>query len=231
VPARRGGRLRCRDRQARARFAAFERPAHSVFATFKYLRGVSLMERNEAAAARPWLEESLALFDKAPDRNPLRVRALALLALCLDDLGEPAKARETAALAVDTARRNTAGVKESEWVGSALLVQARVHERQGDLAGARAMATEAKRHLEPDARAGGAGAAQVGTVAGATRGLADHALRILFVGRRVDHEHLHRLVTDDGERVGTSGGKKQQSPGPSSQVSPPTSARARPCTM
>src|SRR6185436_16302141 len=102
----------------------------------------------EAAAARPWLEESIAHFDKAPDRNPLRVRALALLALSADELGEQAKARETAALAVDTARRMTAGVPESEWVGSALLVQARVHERQGDLGGAKAMAAEAKRHLE-----------------------------------------------------------------------------------
>jgi tetratricopeptide (TPR) repeat protein len=135
--------------QARARFDGFERPAHSVFATFKYLRGVSFMERKEAAAARPWLEESIRLFDKAPDRNPMRVRALALLALCLDDLGQGAKARETAALAVDTARRMTAGVPESEWVGSALLAQARVHERQGDVPGARTMAAEAKRQLEP----------------------------------------------------------------------------------
>ena len=107
------------------------------------------MERNEAAAARPWLEESIALFEKAPDRNPIRIRALALLALCLDDLGEPVAARQTAALAVDTARKITAGVSESEWVGSTLLVQARVHERQGDAAGARAMAAEAKRHLAP----------------------------------------------------------------------------------
>jgi hypothetical protein len=135
--------------KARARFDGFERPAHSVFATFKYMRGVSFMERKEAAAARPWLEESIRLFDKAPDRNPMRVRALALLALCLDDLGQGAKARETAALAVDTARRMTAGVPESEWVGSALLAQARVHERQGDVPGARTMAAEAKRQLEP----------------------------------------------------------------------------------
>jgi tetratricopeptide (TPR) repeat protein len=107
------------------------------------------MERNNAAAARPWLEEAIALFEKAPDRNPLRIRALALLALCLDDLGKPEAARQTAALAVDTARRMTAGVPESEWVGSTLLAQARVHERQGDTAGAKAMAAEAKRYLEP----------------------------------------------------------------------------------
>jgi tetratricopeptide (TPR) repeat protein len=135
--------------KARAKFAAFERPAHSSFATFRYLRGVAYMERKDAAAARPWLEESIALFDKAPDRNPLRVRALSLLALCLDDLGQDARARESAALAVATARTMTEGVPESEWVGSALLAQARVHERQGDVAAARTMAAEAKRHLEP----------------------------------------------------------------------------------
>jgi hypothetical protein len=69
--------------------------------------------------------------------------------LSLDDAGDTARARETAALAVATARKMTAGVPESEWVGSALLVQARVHEKSGDREGARGMVREARRQLEP----------------------------------------------------------------------------------
>jgi serine/threonine-protein kinase len=134
--------------KARARFEAFERPTHSAFATFKYLRGVSHMERGEAANARPWLEEAVAMFDAAPDRNPTRVRAYCLLAIALDETGDQPRARELAARAVATARKMTMGVASSEWVGSALLAQARIHEHQGDLAGAREMAREARVHLD-----------------------------------------------------------------------------------
>jgi tetratricopeptide (TPR) repeat protein len=133
---------------ARARFAAFESPNHSAFATFKYARGVALMEAGEAASARPWLEEAVQDFASARDRNPLQVRAMSLLALCLDRTGDGARAREQAAQAVALARGNTAGLRESEWVGSALAAQAVIHARQGDAEFARAAATQARGHLE-----------------------------------------------------------------------------------
>jgi serine/threonine-protein kinase len=133
---------------ARARFAAFESPTHSAFATFKYARGVALMEAGDAAGARPVLEEAARDFASARDRNPLQVRAMSLLALCLDRTGDGVGAREQAAQAVALARRNTAGLQESEWVGSALAAQAAIHARQGDAELARAAATEARRHLE-----------------------------------------------------------------------------------
>src|SRR5262249_43745070 len=134
--------------QARSRFAAFEKPTHSSFATFRYLRAVSLMERNEAVKARPLLEESVKMFDAATDRNPIRVRAYSLLAVALDATGEAARAREMAELAVSTARDMTTGLATSEWVGTALLMQAQIHEKQGDVEGARAMVKEARKHLE-----------------------------------------------------------------------------------
>ena len=151
VQCERGAEAPCVEAidQARARFDAFDRPTSSAYATFRYMRGVAAMERGESERARPFLEEAVKLFDAAHDRSPLRVRAMALLALSLDDSGEAARARQTAALAVASARKMTEGVPESEWVGSALLVQARVHEKQGDVEGARGMAREARRHLEP----------------------------------------------------------------------------------
>jgi serine/threonine-protein kinase len=134
--------------RARARFEGTEPPRHSVFAILQYLRGMAAMRQGDAAGAQRWLEEAVTLFKSASDRNPISTRALALLALVLDESGEKARAQETAALAVSTAREMTSGLAESEWVGSALLAQAKIHESQGDLASARKEVSEARRHLE-----------------------------------------------------------------------------------
>ena len=146
----RGAQAPCEEAiaRARARFAAFETPDHSTFATFTYLQGLAAAERGDLVLARRRLEEAITAFDASRDRNPLRVRALGQLAIVLAQAGDTRSALEKSGLAVSAAREATRGVAESEWVGSALWAQARIHQRAGDANAAREAAREACRHLE-----------------------------------------------------------------------------------
>ena len=122
-------------------------PKHSTFATLEFFAGRSAMIRGDTAGARQALEQSVAMYDAAPDRNLNLVRALSALAAAQQAAGDPAAAKASAARAVEVARKAAVGFDYSEWLGSALVGLAAIHLAQGDEAGARPLLDEGKRHL------------------------------------------------------------------------------------
>jgi tetratricopeptide (TPR) repeat protein len=134
-------------RHARNAQESLERPGHGALATLKYYEGMLWMDRGELDRARLGLEQAISMFDAAQDRNQNKIRALSLLAKCLNQLGDGVRAREAAAQAVASARQSTAGLDHSEWVGNALLAQAEIHHEQGEVELARSLAAEARNHL------------------------------------------------------------------------------------
>jgi hypothetical protein len=122
-------------------------PGHSILVSVELLRGRVLLVRGDAAGAVVALEGAVKRYEAAPERNNAMLRALGELALARERQGDVAGALATAARAVEAARAATRGFAASEWLGSALLVQATVLRRQGDIAAARAAATEAQRQL------------------------------------------------------------------------------------
>ena len=122
-------------------------PGYSTFASVEAMRGKIAMLRGKPAEAVTLLERAVKMYEAAPDRNLLVIRALSMLATAQQAAGDGAAARATAARAVEQAREATKGFAGSEWLGSALLAQSEVHKAQGDLDAARAMALEARSQL------------------------------------------------------------------------------------
>jgi ATP/maltotriose-dependent transcriptional regulator MalT len=123
-------------------------PGYSTFASVEAMRGKIALLRHKRADAVAHLERAVKMYEAAPDRNLLVIRALAMLATAQQAAGDGAAARATAARAVERAREATQGFTHSEWLGSALLAQSEVHRAQGEGEAARAMAAEARAQLE-----------------------------------------------------------------------------------
>jgi serine/threonine protein kinase/tetratricopeptide (TPR) repeat protein len=97
--------------------------------------------------ARRQLQQAISIFVAAPERNPLQVRALALLARTEQGLGDAAGAAEHSSLAVAQARQMARDFAGSDWLADALLARAAIRQAQGDGAAAQAALREAQVQL------------------------------------------------------------------------------------
>lgn len=98
--------------------------------------------------ARQQLQTAVSVYDAAPERNPMRIVALSTLAGLEQRSGNASRASELSESAVAQARKYSAGLSSSDWLGSALLARAKVLEAQKDVKGALLCAQEAKTQLE-----------------------------------------------------------------------------------
>jgi serine/threonine-protein kinase len=104
-----------------------------------------LLARGDSSAALSLLEPVIAR--SSVERSPHLVRALSMRALAQQRAGDASAARDSAAKAVEVARSAMVGLEHSEWLGNALLTQARVLRAQGEEAGASAALAEARAQL------------------------------------------------------------------------------------
>jgi len=141
--------VRCEALLANAErgFQAMLPPGHSTFATVEAIKGRIALLRGKPVEAAVLLKRAVKLYEASADRNLVVIRALSWLATAQQAAGQGAAARATAARAVERARDATKGFPQNEWLGSALLAQAGVHQAQGDGNAARSMAVEARAQL------------------------------------------------------------------------------------
>ena len=133
---------------ARDKLQATLPSAHSTLATLAVAEAALSQARGQRALAADQLAAAVAIFDAAKDANPLRIRALALLARAEQTAGDlPAAARHVE-LAVVQARQGAKGFASSEWLGTALLAQGQVLRAAGDKASAQAALREAATQLQ-----------------------------------------------------------------------------------
>jgi len=111
-------------------------------------RAQALWAAGDAPAALAPLQQALAIFEAAKERDPTQVRALALMALVQQRLGSPEAAREMAQRAVAAAREHGRGFAHTDFLGLALTAQGEVLAQQGRGTEARAALAEAVTQLE-----------------------------------------------------------------------------------
>jgi tetratricopeptide (TPR) repeat protein len=98
------------------------------------------------ALAGKALKQAIEEFDSASELSPQRIRARALLAEWTLLQGDAAEAGRSAAEAVQLARDLASGLPASQWLGLALLAQAKIKRQLGD-ADAKPIAAEALAQL------------------------------------------------------------------------------------
>ncbi len=123
-------------------------PGHSTFGALELAQAGLSRARRQPEVAREQLARSVALFEAASDKSPLRIRALAELARVEHESGDEAAASGHAAAAVAAAREAGKGFASTQWLGTALLAQGIVERAAGDPAQAKAALTEAVSQLE-----------------------------------------------------------------------------------
>ncbi len=116
---------------AREKLTATLPPGHSMFGAIELLAARLALAERQPDAARERLLHTVALFDAASDKTPLRIDALALLAREESAAGSTAEAARYAALAVTQAREAAQGLACSEWLGQALVAEALTQRAQG----------------------------------------------------------------------------------------------------
>lgn len=120
---------------------------HSTLGTLEMEEGQLALARDQPDAALEHLRLALSIFDGAVEKNPNRMRTLALLAETEARKGDTTAAASHSAQAVDQARSALAGFHQSAWLGHALLAESRVQEARGDHATAIATLREAQSQL------------------------------------------------------------------------------------
>ena len=141
---------RCESLLARARqqLQATLPAGHATLGTLETEEAQLALGRRQPAIARDHLRRALSIFDAATEKNPNRLRALALLPLADLQLGDGPAASEHATQAVAQARAALAGFASSAWLGNALLAQGTVQKTQGEQAAAAATLREALAQLQ-----------------------------------------------------------------------------------
>jgi hypothetical protein len=120
-------------------------PTHPTTWILETGKAELLVARGQASAALALLEPVISRA--SVERSPHLVRALSMRALAQQRAGDSGAARDSAAKAVEVARSAMVGLEYSEWLGNALLTQARVLKAQGEDAGASALLAEARAQL------------------------------------------------------------------------------------
>lgn len=121
---------------------------HSIHATHLWLRAWAMSGLGEQAAALANVERAIERYAAATDRNPYLVRARILRVELLDAAGRREDAQAEMERTLQDARKFSAGFLHSEWMGRALLAQARLLKRHGDTAAALAVLAQARVELE-----------------------------------------------------------------------------------
>ena len=120
-------------------------PTHPTTSILDTANAQLLLAKGETAKAAERLEAAVARM--AGERSPYLMRALSWLAIAQQAAGNAAAARDSAARAVEVARSAMSGLTQSEWLGSALRVQGRILEQQGEAAAAAPVLREAREQL------------------------------------------------------------------------------------
>lgn len=131
--------------RAQASLQAILTPTHPTTSILDTGKAEVLLAKGQTAKAVERLEAVVARLTN--ERSPHLVRALSLLGVAQQQAGDAAAARATAVRAVEVARSAMSGLQHSEWLGMALLTQARILARQGDAAAANAVLQEAREQL------------------------------------------------------------------------------------
>ena len=113
---------------AREKLQAALPAGHSTLGIVELLAARLSQAQRQPALAREQAARAVAIFDAASDKNPLRIRALTLLARSEQAVGDPGAAAEHATAAVTQARGVSKGLAATEWLGDALLTQAIVQQ-------------------------------------------------------------------------------------------------------
>lgn len=141
---------RCEERlkQGREALTKLLPSGHSAFGTMALTEARLALLKGDQESARQQLQTAISIYDAAPERNPVKIVVLSTLAGLEQSLGNASRASELSESAVAQARKYSAGLSSSDWLGSALLARAKVLEAQNDLKGALLCVQEAKTQLE-----------------------------------------------------------------------------------
>ena len=145
-----GNIARCEERlkQGREALTKLLPPGHSTFGTIALTTARLALLKGDHEDARQQLQTAVSIYDAAPERNPMKIVVLSTLAGLEQRLGNAAQASEMSESAVTQARKYSAGLNSSEWLGSALLARAKVLEVQKDRKSALLCVEEAITQLE-----------------------------------------------------------------------------------
>jgi eukaryotic-like serine/threonine-protein kinase len=124
-------------------------PEHSARVNFLFESGLLDLADNSLADAKLRLQQVTAQFKRTNRRVPDRIVALAGLARCELQSGEPGPAASFAAEASALARQSAVPGQPSYWLGLALLTQADVAQALGHAADAQKLSAEALSQLTP----------------------------------------------------------------------------------
>ena len=145
-----GDLIRCKAllNIAREKLQAVVPTDHFVFGIVATTAAQLALAGHHPIEARDHLQRAVAIFDAAPEKSPMRIRALSLLTRTEQQLGNDSAARLYAEQAVTSARQVSKDFATTEWLGSALLAQAVVQKAQGNKAAAQATLGEALAQLQ-----------------------------------------------------------------------------------
>jgi tetratricopeptide (TPR) repeat protein len=121
-------------------------PGHPTFNIVDTTKASILMSQRRDAEAIELLQQVAARL--GAERSPHLVRALSRRAMAEQRAGRPAQARASAQRAVEVARSAMSGLQASEFLGSALLAQARIASEQGEGEAAKVLLAEAREQLQ-----------------------------------------------------------------------------------
>jgi tetratricopeptide (TPR) repeat protein len=133
---------------AREKLTATLPAGHPNFGALALAEAQLALAQSRPDEAREALTRAIAIFDAAAEKNPLQVRALALLARTDQQLGDASAARAHATLAVNSARDLARDFDGTDWLGDALRAQSAVQRSQGDAVGAERTMSEAQTQLQ-----------------------------------------------------------------------------------
>jgi serine/threonine-protein kinase len=120
-------------------------PGHPTFNIVDTTKASILMSQQRDTDAIELLRQVTARLGS--ERSPHLVRALSRLAMAEQRAGHPAEAKASAQRAVEVARSAMAGLQHSEFLGSALLAQARIAAEQGEADAAKTLLAQAREEL------------------------------------------------------------------------------------
>ena len=124
-------------------------PEHNQRMNFVFESGLLDLADNSLDDAKARLQQALASFKSANRRITDQVVALAALAQCALQTGEPGRAADLAAEATAIARKVAVPGQPSYWLGLALLTQVDVERALGHGARAQELSAEALAQLAP----------------------------------------------------------------------------------
>ncbi|WP_310385185.1 serine/threonine-protein kinase [Roseateles sp.] len=132
---------------ASALLGSLLKPGHPSLGTVALTAGKLRLAQGDAAGARVLIEQAAAIYAAASNDHPGRFRAQVALARVLQAQGQAEAAQQIAGQALMLARHFSTGFASSEYLGSALLLQAELLMAAGQRGQAAKLAADAVAHL------------------------------------------------------------------------------------